>query len=292
VQTSVRLQSFELSSLDIAEADVGLLHALSIGVGWPHRPHDWDMLREAGHGIVAVDGIGRVFGTAMWFPHGDNFATIGMVITSPRTQAQGNGRWLMQQIMERCGERDLALNATRPAVNLYLSLGFNTEGTVFQCQGDVASEFAQAPAIDGEVIPLSSSDIDTIEALDAEAFGASRMRSLKILAREATILGIRRSNRIEAYAFCRKFGRGQVIGPVVASNDTDAINLVAAHLETLKGHFARVDTRESDGAFVSFLRAAGLNVFDTVTTMSKGRPFLKKKTDGPEVYGLAVQALS
>ncbi|GHC73190.1 GNAT family N-acetyltransferase [Limoniibacter endophyticus] len=292
MQTSVRLQSFELSSRDIADVDVGLLHALSIGVGWPHRAHDWDMLREAGKGIVAVDGIGRVFGTAMWFPHGETFATIGMVITSPRTQAQGNGRWLMEQIMERCGDRDLALNATRPAVNLYLSLGFNTEATVFQCQGDAANEIPLAPAIEGEVVPLAHADFDAVEALDGRAFGAGRVRTLMILAREASILGIRRNGRIEAYAFCRKFGRGHVIGPIVASNDADAINLVAAHLKTLKGAFARVDTRENNGAFVTFLQACGLSVFDTVTTMSKGRPFLNRKTDEPWVYGLSVQALS
>src|SRR5689334_18791604 len=90
---TVRVKSFELAAKDINEVDVKLLHALSIGVGWPHRPKDWDFLRRAGHGIVAVDGIGRVFGSAMWFPHGREFATIGLVITSPRTQAQGTGRW-------------------------------------------------------------------------------------------------------------------------------------------------------------------------------------------------------
>ena len=80
---SVRLKSFELVARDIREVDVKLLHALSLAVGWPHRPKDWDFLRRAGQGIVAVDGIGRVFGSAMWFPHGREFATIGLVLTSP-----------------------------------------------------------------------------------------------------------------------------------------------------------------------------------------------------------------
>lgn len=101
MQKSVRLKSFELIARDINDVDVSLLHALSIGVGWPHRPKDWDFLRRAGHGIVAVDGIGRVFGSAMWFPHGDDFATVGLVITSPRTQAQGNARWLMGPVANR-----------------------------------------------------------------------------------------------------------------------------------------------------------------------------------------------
>jgi GNAT superfamily N-acetyltransferase len=120
MQRSVRLKSFELVARDINDVDVELLHALSISVRWPHRPKDWDVLRRAGHGIVAVDGIGRVFGSAMWFPHGDDFATIGLVITTPRIQAQGGGRWLMDQILEQCGDRNLALNATHAAYPLYV----------------------------------------------------------------------------------------------------------------------------------------------------------------------------
>ena len=115
MRQSVRLKSFELVARDIADVDVHLLHALTASVGWPHRPKDWDFLIRAGKGLAAVDGIGRVFGTAMWFPHGEDFATVGLVVTSPRTQAQGGGRWLMDHVLEHCRGRDLALNSTRAA---------------------------------------------------------------------------------------------------------------------------------------------------------------------------------
>ena len=153
---SVRLKSFELVARDIREVDVKLLHALSIAVGWPHRPKDWDFLRRAGQGIVAVDGIGRVFGSAMWFPHGRKFATIGLVLTSPRTQAQGTGRWLMEQVFERCGNRNLVLNSTDAAYHLYLSLGFRKEAVVYLWQGEVASSLPAVPVLDGELRSLSA----------------------------------------------------------------------------------------------------------------------------------------
>ena len=38
MQESVHLKSFELFVQDIAGVDVGLLHALSLSVGWSHRP--------------------------------------------------------------------------------------------------------------------------------------------------------------------------------------------------------------------------------------------------------------
>ena len=65
MRKSVRVKSFELVAQDVSEVDTLLLHALSAGVGWPHRPADWDFLRQVGQGIVAVDEIGRVFGSAM-----------------------------------------------------------------------------------------------------------------------------------------------------------------------------------------------------------------------------------
>jgi ribosomal protein S18 acetylase RimI-like enzyme len=292
MQKSVRLKSFELVAQDIAEVDVTLLHALSIAVGFPHRPKDWDFLRRAGHGIVAVDGIGRVFGSAMWFPHGDDFATIGLVITSPRTQAQGTGRWLMAQVLERCGNRNLSLNATHAAYNLYVSLGFTKEANVYQCQGDVAPTLPALPALDGELSALSSDKLEEITALDTRAFRNKREKLLTLLSENASILSLKRGGEIVGYSMCREFGRGHVVGPIVARNDHDAIHLTAVHLKNLAGRFARVDTREKNGAFAEFLQQSRLGLYETVTTMSKGRRFLNREYNEPWVYGLAGHALS
>ncbi|PDS76761.1 GNAT family N-acetyltransferase [Rhizobium sp. L43] len=291
MQKSVRLKSFELIAQDIDSVDVGLLHALSIGVGWPHRPKDWDFLRRAGRGIVAVDGIGRVFGSAMWFPHGDDFATIGLVITSPRTQAQGTGRWLMEQVFEKCGDRNLSLNSTHAAYRLYVSLGFTKEAIVYQYQGNVQPELPPLPELNGQLSELSSDRIEEINALDARAFGTDREKLVALLSEGASICTLRRDGEIVGYSMCREFGRGHVVGPIVASNDQDAINLTAVHLRDLAGGFARVDTREK-GLFAEFLQQSRLTVADTVTTMSRGRSFLNGKSGEPAVYGLAGHALS
>ncbi|WP_407154734.1 GNAT family N-acetyltransferase [Bradyrhizobium sp. STM 3557] len=290
---TVRVKSFELTAKDIHEVDVKLLHALSIGIGWPHRPKDWDLLRRAGQGIVAVDGIGRVFGSAMWFPHGREFATIGLVITSPRTQAQGTGRWLMEQVFERCAGRNLSLNSTDAAYHLYLSLGFKKEATVFQWQGDVMVPVPMLPALGGgELGPSSADDLEKVAALDERAVGVNRKRLLALLAENASIFTLKRRGEIVGYSMNREFGRGRVIGPIVASNDCDAIHLAAVHLKDLAGQFARVDTREQTGPFADFLQQSGLSMSDTVTTMSKGRQFLNRTDGEPWVYGLAGHALS
>jgi GNAT superfamily N-acetyltransferase len=289
---TVRVKSFELVAKDINDVDVKLLHALSIGVGWPHRPKDWDFLRRAGHGIVAVDGIDRVFGSAMWFPYSEEFATIGLVITSPRTQAQGTGRWLMEQVFERCGGRNLTLNSTHAAYHLYLSLGFTKEATVYLWQRELVSPPPPVPALAGELSSLSTANIGEIAALDERAFGTNRQKLLALLSEGASISVLRRGGEAVGFSMKREFGRGHVIGPIVASNDCDAIHLTAVHLKDLAGQFVRVDTREQTGLFADFLQQSRLGMTDTVTTMSKGRRFLNRKENEPWVYGLAGHALS
>jgi ribosomal protein S18 acetylase RimI-like enzyme len=290
MQKSVRLKSFELVARDIADVDVSLLHALSLGVGWPHRSKDWDLLRRAGRGIVAVDGIGRVFGSAMWFPHGNDFATIGLVITSPRTQAQGNGRWLMEQVFNRCGDRNLSLNSTEAAYKLYVSLAFTKEAIVYQYEGDVAPILPALPSLNGQLSEPSSDNLEEITALDARAFGINRRKLLELLSENASICVLRRGSEIVGYSMCREFGRGHVVGPIVATNDHDAIHLTAVHLKDMGGRFVRVDTRDT-GIFAGFLQQSRLAVSETVTTMSKGRRFLSRKQNEPWVYGLAGHAL-
>jgi hypothetical protein len=272
MQRSVRLKSFELVARDIVDVDVELLHALSISVGWPHRPKDWDFLRRAGRGIVAVDGIGRVFGSAMWFPQGDDFATIGLVITTPRTH--------------------LALNATHAAYPLYVSLGFTSEAIVYMRQGGVPQTLPAMPALEGELSELSKDRFREITALDTRAFGTNRERLLALLSEDSSIGTLSRGGEIVGYSMRREFGRGHVIGPIVAQNDHDAVHLTAVHLKALAGQFARVDTREKDGMFAAFLQQSGLGIAETVTTMSKGRRFLNRKDNEPWVYGLAGHALS
>lgn len=290
---TIRLKSFDLATQDIASVDVAWLHALSIGVKWPHRPSDWDMLRSVGHGCVALDEIGRVFSSAMWFPHGEDCATIGMVITSPRVQTHGGGRWMMERMLAECGDRRLLLNSTRAAYPLYVSLGFEPQATVFQCQGIVTpGEPRSGPGEASDVEPIPLADLPDLVALDAAAFGAERPRLMARIAGLSDITGIRRGGRWVGYAMRRPFGRGHVVGPVVADSDQDAVLLAAPLLAGLEGKFARVDTRQPEGAFRSFLQASGLRLFDTVRTLTRGAPLPVVVPGSPGVYGLAGHALS
>jgi Acetyltransferase (GNAT) domain len=231
----------------------------------------------------------------MWFPHGSGFATVGMVITSPRLQSLGAGELLMRRFLQGQEGREIRLNATRAARRLYLSLDFHPGKTVFQCQGEARRFQGTAGNPRGaELRRLHQADLAAIARLDAKASGVSRRVLLAALFNESVGFGLFRNGELRGFALCRRFGRGQVIGPVAASCDEDAIAVVAPHIAMHQGRFLRLDTHLREGAFGAFLSQSGLPVFDTVLTMSLRRhvPERKSRSGGrPVTYALASHAL-
>lgn len=279
---------------DIEGVDLDRLHALSLSVGWPHRAEDWQFLRQSGQGFVALDEIGRVLGSAMWFAHGASFATVGMVITSPRLQTLGAGQWLMKRVFDRVAGRDLRLNATRAARRLYLSLDFQPEKTVYQCQGIARLEATGSQADMRDVRTLDPRDIPAVIALDAAGFGVRRAALIERLFEHSVGYGLFKDGRLNAFALCRPFGRGHVVGPVVAESDADAVAVVRRHVADHSGSFLRIDTHMDHGEFATFLSHSGMPIFDTVLTMSMGKrlsDFAVGGATGPMTYALASQTL-
>lgn len=296
-QDLIHVSSFDLTIADIAEADIVSLHALSMSVGWPHRPQDWEAVLALGQGIVARDPIGRVLASAMWFEHDEEFATLGMLITSPRLQTLGAGRMMMEHVLAKLSHRRIGLNATRQARQLYASLGFEKRAVVYQCQGEAVLPAPVPAERQATVVPFEPQHASALAELDSLAYGAARAKTLEKLLPASSGTVLVEDGTMRAYALCRPFGRGNLIGPVVASNDADAIAVVRPHIAQHAGSFLRLDTRQKSGEFADFLAACGLLVYDTVTSMSKNGDWLQrgKVMAGAEpqmIYALATQALS
>jgi GNAT superfamily N-acetyltransferase len=289
---NLKIETFVLRIGDIKDGELDRLHALSIAVGWPHRAEDWQFLRDVGQGVLALDEIGRVIGSAMWFPYGDDFAHIGMVITSPRLQTLGTAEWLMQRVLSETEGRSYRLNATRAAQRLYLSLGFQREKTVYQRQGTAqlsASVSRKEP--NGVVRQLRDENLRSVIDSDALAFGVSRERVLGALFAQSSGYGLFRAGQLRAFSLGRTFGRGYLVGPVVAANDDDAIAVVRPHIMEHDGTFVRLDTHHERGDFADFLAANALPVCDTVLTMSRGKRLADFTPELPVTYALASHTL-
>jgi GNAT superfamily N-acetyltransferase len=284
------LDSFTVAVCDMAAADVKALHALSLSVGWAHRAEDWQFMREIGRGVVALDESGRVHGSAMWFPFGEAFAAIGMVIVTPLLQNHGGGQRLMQHVLEQVKGRALGLHATEQSHHLFRSIGFADEGTVHLHQGPAGPppELLSDPA--AQVRELGESDLADILRLDRMAAGLDRRPLVDALMARSHGMALSRGGRLEAFALMRPFGRGAVIGPVIAASEDDAMRVIHPLIAAQKDRFVRIDLGAADSRLAQFIEQCGLPVCERVTRMSLGGPWPFISGAEASMYALASHA--
>lgn len=266
-----------------------LLHQLAMTVFWPHRARDIDLFLALGKGYVACDEIGRPLGSAMYFPMGDDFAMCGMMVVTPRLQAQGAGRRLLRRLMSDCVGRNLRLTATRSGFRLYESAGFLPVATIWQNQGIVGNFKASPVPVGVTLRTMVAADTPAMLALDRHAYGADRTAVYEELTRLSEGLVLERDGEIAGFAMMRPFGKGIVIGPVIARDDEMAMQLIAPLIQKCEGRFTRIDTPIDSEPFRAFLAAAGMGVYDTVTEMRLGPA--RRATEGAQIFGLASQSL-
>ncbi|WP_110706984.1 GNAT family N-acetyltransferase [Salinicola sp. CR57] len=289
IATTQRVDAFVSAARPLESGDLHHLHQLAVSVAWPHRARDLRLLMALGRGYLALDEIERVLASGMYFEMGEDFAMLGMMITAPRLQTFGAGRWLLDRILADCGGRDLRLNATRAAYRLYESAGFVPVATVHQRQGMVGEGPLPESGATCPVRTLQASDLTALRMLDQVAFGAERRAVLDALfaVSEGTVAV--RDGAAAGFALIRDFGRGRVIGPVVAEDEAMAMALIAPLVREHRGQFLRIDTTCDTPTFFAFLDAAGLDAFDTVTQMRLGQ---QRGGDGPvRTFGLAAHTL-
>ncbi len=241
---------------------------LSQTLNWPYRFEDWQFALELGHGF-AVEAGGRLVGTALWWPYGADFATVGMIIVSPTAQRQGIGARLMAALLGDAAGRRVILNSTQQGEALYTRLGFRPYGAVTQHQAVLVS----APPIDPEVAVRAASvdDHRAIKVIDEAGSGMDRKNLLDALVGTANTVVVEREGEVTGYGCMRRWGRGVVIGPVVARDQTDARAIIAVLAADHEGDFVRLDVTEQCG-LGSWLVEIGLPQTDRVVSMSLGEP--------------------
>ncbi|OBQ91055.1 GNAT family N-acetyltransferase [Mesorhizobium sp. AA23] len=278
------MQQGEIELQDFGPDHIEGAVALSRQENWPHRPQDWQMALQLSSGAVALDDQGRVAGTILVTAYGADCAMINMVIVDRNARGKGLGRRLMEQAFALAGDRPLRLVATTDGMPLYEKLGFVPSGTILQHQGQVAA----LEASDG-VEAAGAHHLPEIKALDRDAYGADREALIDALAERGEFAVIRRSGVIAAYAAIRPFGRGEVIGPVIAGNADDAKALISFFAASRPGAFLRVDT-ESRTGIAGWLGEIGLAHVGGGVAMD--RPAKNGAEQArPKVYALANQAL-
>lgn len=279
--TTMDIQLSALGQDDLAEA-----HGLSLALNWPYRLADWSFAHGLGEG-VGLRHDGRLVGTGMRWNYGPDFATVGMIIVDGDYRGQRLGSRIVDALLDGAGDRSVILNATLDGLELYRRRGFEGFDATSQHQGILEPLPAPDPAF--HVEPATDADWAAMKALDESAAGMPRGRVLDALAAVATASVLRGDGgSLRGYTVCREFGRGHVIGPVIAGSVDEAAALIAHAMAPLVGRFVRVNTSARSG-LGDWLAARGLVKVDSEEAMVRGT--LPHRSPQARIYALCSNSL-
>ena len=211
---------------------------------------------------------------------------MGLISVGAALQGQGIGRRMMATLLERLDGRSIALHATRAGLPLYQRTGFEATGTTVQHQGPAGhAPLMQLP--DGTRLrPAGIADLAALASLDRDAGGMDRVALLETLLAAPGSVVLDGEDGPVGFALVRAFGRGQLIGPVVARDLAAAQAMVSHLLGQRMREFVRLDVPKESG-LGPWLSSLGLEEAGTVIRMVRG-------ADAPpgrmRVFGLASQA--
>ena len=271
--------------------DLGEGLRLTQAESWSYRLEDWSLHFRLGQGWVACDAGGRVLGTAIWWRYGEQFATVGLVVVDRHQQGKGIGRKLMNAVMEDAGARSLTLVSTRAGRRLYEQCGFREQGAIDQHQGvPVCAALPHEPSA-ASFRAVTSTDVSTIAQWDANSFGTDRTPVIAAVLESGAGKGIlaARHGRLAGYALARPAGRGTTIGPVVAEDETVAIEMIARMLQG-RNEITRLDIPADATVLGGWLESAGIARVDRAAVMVRGTPM--PRGGAARVFGLVSQALT
>lgn len=263
---------------------------MSTDVGWPHRIQDWALVLNISSGVVALQGD-TVVATALATPFG-SVGRASFIIVDASLRGRGLGRTITEQIMATIDPPTWHLLATPDGQALYEKLGFRISGEIVQHQG-----ITRNIEPSGDAHWASPEDMATIKVLDKTTLGMDRSNLYDQLVHDARFAIVRADARndpnhatdITGFAAVRDFGKGKVIGPVIAPSLDEAISLISLIVSEHTGQFLRVDTDVKTG-LGPWLNQVGMNHVDGGLTMIKGEDVTPVDT-AQKLFALASHAL-
>jgi ribosomal protein S18 acetylase RimI-like enzyme len=269
------------------ETDLDAALGLSQAVHWPHRLADLQFVFRFGRGLVA-ERDGEVLGCALSWLWGASHATLGQVIVDPKCQGRRIGYRLVQALLAELEGRSVLLHATAEGRGLYERLGFVRTGEVRQHQGTAQSAPLVALDPGWRLRPSDHADAGVLIELDAAARGMPRAALMRELLATSDTVVLDQEGVCRGFAMLRRFGRGLIIGPVVAPDAAGAKALIAHLAGISAGKFVRIDI-DFDSGLTEWLESLGLMRVDGPTEMVRGP--VPAAVPGVRRFALVTQAL-
>jgi hypothetical protein len=263
-------------------SDAPDLLSLSESIHWPHTLEDWQTALASGIVFGHRDNSGKILSSSGVFCYGDELASLGVVIVRPEARRRGLGRHAVLRSLDQAGARPVILVATPDGEPIYKQLGFMTVESVNNL---IASRGVSLHG--GLVRTMKDADLPVAIALDREVFGADRRILLENRWKQATAGAILPDR--SGFAFRVPQRDRIVIGPIIARDDSDAMELIAMLSQGHSGP-VRIDMPAVHAELVARLTAAGFEVRAQRPLMIKTKSEARLPGDRSRLFGFAALA--
>lgn len=253
--------------------------------GWNQTHADWQrLLTLSPDSVFVAEYKDRPCATACATRYGTNTAWIGMVLVHPDFRRRNIGSSLMRHCIECLKTRRVAsikIDASDQGRPVYLRLGFDDERPICRYEGPRPAESRPHP----ECRAISDDLWPGIAACDVRAFGADRLKLLKLLSGHGPAVAIPGPQGVVGYGFARKGLHASFIGPVVALDIAAAQKIVSTLLSGLSEGNVHWDILPDNVAAKNLAAFLGFTVRRRFMRMCLGSP--EHSGDLSLVYGTA-----
>ena len=268
----------DLVSLSVADLDA--LLDLSASAHWNQNEADWRTLLQLGRGwgirTTGADGQDVLAASTVVLPYGSDFAWISMVLVLPDCRRRGHASRLLRHALDALAAQGRAavLDATPAGHAVYVQEGFADTWGFARWRREEGR--TAAVGIGAASVPttraLTDADWPAIEALDAPAFGASRLPLLRALAQRLPQAArvVEAGGRLRGFVLGRDGREARQIGPLLAEDEGVAAALLADALRSLDGP-VYVDLLDGRDGLRAWLQQQGFVFQRPFTRMVRGR---------------------
>jgi GNAT superfamily N-acetyltransferase len=221
---------------------------------WNQQELDWELLINAGKGgnFVATYN-GTEAGTTTTLTYQERFSWIGMVLVDPAFRGLGIGTFLLKEAINFAKSLEtVRLDATPQGKKLYETLGFKTERNLLRLE----TKFKiNTPYVEKQGIPITEKVLPAIIEKDHAIFGANRNFILKHLVQYFPEYCYYNHNNgsITSYCLGRSGSNFEHIGPLIADDEEEALNILHSVLGNMQDKRVIIDVLEEKKQWLSLL---------------------------------------
>lgn len=253
----------------MVESDLSDALQLLERAGRPHRLRDLTALFEVGEGVVIQAGDATV-GMGMRWLWGAEEASVGLIAEHPSWREHGVSEQLMNALCSGLERHAVRMQVTPPLPDWATRLGFVHVGDIARLEGRAALPPLVALPDGYRLRPAGRKDLLLLTQLDTAATGMTRMKMLQSwLPNALATMVVDHPDGAQGFALMRRFGRGAVIGPVIAPC-TETAKALIAHLAAMAdGRFLRLDVMNAPD-LREWIETIGLEQTGHTALMVKG----------------------